>query len=95
MSRNTSGAPRTSNHTSARERSGASSRRSHDPNNNGTPSGRGTRTGANSAVGDRFRIPDFKARLKDTQKVDPESNLYNEERLGFSRVSESFLTIES
>lgn len=90
MSRDTSGNPRSqrsSNHTSARERSGASSRRSHDPNNNVSSAGRGARSGQNSASADKFRIPDFKARLKDTQKVDPDSNMYNEERLGFSRVS--------
>lgn len=80
-----------SRRTSARERSGVSgaSRGSFDPNNNVSSAEAGQRSaGKSSTTRDRFRVPEFKTRgAKDTQRVDPDSNMYNEDRLGFSRVS--------
>ena len=34
----------------------------------------------------RFKLPQFKTVPKDTQKIDPDSSMYNEEKLVFSHV---------
>lgn len=35
----------------------------------------------------RFKVPEFKTRPRDTQRIDPDSSMYNEEKLGFSKVN--------
>jgi len=68
----------------ARETPSASSRHSYEPDSSVVSA---PHSAVNSSSFKKIKMPEFKSKTKSTQRIDPESSMYKEDKLDFSQVT--------